>query len=150
MGEIFDKESKYGWIGLVFGIIRRNPQHIFQILTKCPDVLPQFIFPENVWLGITVDRQREIKGLEYLLKTDAKVKFICFEPLLEPIDFDKYSLEGIQWIIIGKLTGSRRVKLDMSWVMDISAEASRYNIPVFLKNNLGLENPKQEFPYTHN
>lgn len=34
----------------------------------------------------------------------------------------------------------------MDWVMEISTECNRLNIPIFLKNNLGLENPIQEFP----
>lgn len=132
MGEMFDKDSKYGWIGLIFAVIKRNPHHIFQILTKCPEVLPQFSFPENVWLGITIDRQREVKGLKYLLETDAKVKFISFEPLHEEIDI---ILDGIDWIIIGSQTNPYEPP-NYEWVLSLIQQAKSKNIPVFVKDNL--------------
>lgn len=132
MGEMFDKDSKYGWIGLIFAVIKRNPHHIFQILTKCPEVLPQFSFPENVWLGITIDRQREVKGLKYLLETDAKVKFISFEPLHEEIDI---ILDGIDWIIIGSQTNPYKPP-NYEWVLSLIQQAKSKNIPVFVKDNL--------------
>jgi len=68
---------------------------------------------------------------------------VSFEPLLGEI---KHCLEGLQWIIIGKLTGSRKVKLDCLWLENLLYEAVEHNIPVFMKNNLGYENPLQEFP----
>jgi len=55
-------------------------------------------------------------------------------------------LKEIQWIIIGKLTGSKKVKLDSYWIAHIENEAKRHNIPIFEKDNLGLKNPVQEFP----
>jgi len=122
-------------------------KHTFQMLTKNPEriniseVRP--IYPKNWWFGTTVSTQEECWRIDELRQVDAKVRFVSFEPLLGEIEPD---LHDIQWVIIGKLTGSKRVKLDMAWVMKISAECSRKKIPVFFKNNLGLLNPRQEFP----
>ena len=127
-------------------------KHTFQLLTKNPERIIPFLdgyvhkwrtLPENFWIGTTVSTQDECWRIDELRKVQTKVRFVSFEPLLGPIDYD---LKGIDWVIVGKLTGSRKVKLDMGWVMDISAECNRLKIPIFLKNNLGLKNPVQEFP----
>lgn len=119
-------------------------EHQFQMLTKSPHRIPKGPeWPYNWWFGGTVTSQKDTWIVDQLRMLDAGIVFVSFEPLLGPIEVD---LEGIDWVIIGKLTGSRKVKLDMSWVMDISAECNRHKIPVFMKNNLGLKNPTQDFP----
>jgi len=143
MGELFDFKSKYGWIGLVFAVIKRNPQHIFIILTKRPDVLHQFSFPENVWLGVSVDRTQLIDSINILAETDAKVKFVSFEPLLERIT---PALQGINWIIIGSQTGPRPFQPKAEWVDLLIKEARKQDCAVFLKNNLDYPEKIQEFP----
>jgi len=123
--------------------------HTFQLLTKNPERIDySFKNYENpVWVGTTVTSENnDAVNIDAIKKVDAKIRFVSFEPLLGPCDFDKHSLEGIQWVIIGKLTGSKRVKLDMSWVMEISKRCNILKIPIFMKNNLGLQNPIQEFP----
>lgn len=123
--------------------------HIFQMLTKNPERIPKpkKRFPDTWWFGTTVTGENDdAVNIDAIKQVPAKVRFVSFEPLLGEIDFDKHSLEGIQWVIIGKLTGSRRVPLKNSWVIDIMEEARFHQIPVFQKNNLGFQNPRQEFP----
>jgi len=117
------------------------------MLTKNPELIPNAPqYPENWWFGATVTGVHDQWGIDAIKQVDAKIRFVSFEPLLGPIDFDSYSLEGIQWVIIGKLTGSKRVKLKNSWLIDIREECNFYRIPIFEKNNLGLPNPIQQFP----
>ncbi len=77
------------------------------------------------------------------------MRFVSFEPLLGRLPF-AMSLRGVDWVIIGKLTGSRKVELKTAWVEDIIAECDREGIPVFMKNNLvpffGKDELRQEFP----
>jgi protein gp37 len=40
----------------------------------------------NVWLGVSVENQKESERIEYLRRTPAAVRFISFEPLLEQVD----------------------------------------------------------------
>jgi protein gp37 len=151
MGEMFDIDSKYGWIELILAEIKRSSQHTFQILTKRPDVLYQFDFPFNVWLGISIDTQEAARErLPYLLDNDvdATVKFASFEPLLEKVDVN---LEGLDWIIIGAQTQPWRPPA-YEWVAALLKQARRYGIPYFLKDNLkprfNVSPLEQMFPAT--
>lgn len=122
--------------------------HVFQLLTKNPERIPEREFPENFWIGCTVTNEAEDwKNIEEIKKVRCGVRFASFEPLLGALP-EYVDLFGLEWIIIGKLTGSRRVELDPVWVWDIVKRAQEFGIPVFMKNNLGFpsELKIQEFP----
>ena len=121
--------------------------HTFQLLTKNPENIEKWLqFPDNVWIGTTVTNENDDwKNIAEIKKVNAKIRFASFEPLLGSLP-DNICLEGLQWVIIGKLTGSKRVKLDNYWVWHILNEARRHSIPVFIKNNVGWPEKIQEFP----
>lgn len=123
-------------------------KHTFQILTKSPENIPKWVgYPSNFWFGTTVTTEHEdMKNIEEIRNVNAKVRFVSFEPLLGAPDFSEHDLEGIDWIIIGKLTGSKRVQLKNDWLIDIREEAKFWDIPIFEKNNLGLPQSIQQFP----
>ena len=73
------------------------------------------------------------------------VPFPSVEPLLGKIIGDE-NLLGFRWIIIGKLTGSKRIPLQNEWVDIILLDAETFSIPVFVKNNVGWTQKIQEFP----
>lgn len=146
IADLFAPWTPPHWRNMVLISIKNCPvKHTFQLLTKNPELISPttFINHDNVWVGVTVSTQQETWRINELRKVNAKVRFISFEPLLGYI---KPDLTDIQWVIIGKLTGSRKIKLDPQWVDTIFGEAQDLGIPVFMKNNLGLENPIQEFP----
>lgn len=149
MGELFDLDVKLIWFDAIRNVIRKNPHHIFQILTKRPELLPYFDFPENVWLGITIDKQERVRWLDYLLKANVRTKFVSFEPLLEEINID---LSGIDWIIIGSQTNPYKPPR-IEWVLSLIQQAKSKGISVFVKNNLRSIMPPanllQEFPKPH-
>lgn len=117
-------------------------KHSFQFLTKQPHLIPELPYPKNFWMGTTVTMENEDwKNIEAIKKIQAGIRFVSFEPLLGRLPSD-VSLENLDWIIIGKLTGSRRVKLDPMWVVEIWGEALAHKIPIFMKDNL-----KPEYPY---
>jgi protein gp37 len=125
-------------------------KHTFQLLTKNPERIPlDKTFPENFWLGTTVTCENEDwRNIESIKKVHCGVRFVSFEPLLGEMP-KSVSLNGIDWIIIGKLTGSRKVKLDPAWVLHTLKKAFELKIPVFMKNNLKPEIPLkliQEWP----
>ena len=103
-------------------------------------------YPDNWWFGTTVTcENNDVVNIEAIKKVPAKIRFASFEPLLGLIP-SEVCLNGLQWVIIGKLTGSKRVKLDNYWVARILNEARSHNIPVFIKNNVGWPEKIQEFP----
>jgi protein gp37 len=126
-------------------------KHTFQLLTKNPENISEvWEWPENVWIGTTVTNENgDWRNLEQIKRVQADVVFASFEPLLEKLP-SSADLQGLDWIIIGKLTGSRKVQLDLAWVWDLLARADRLDIPVFIKNNILKNYPgmskTQEFP----
>ena len=131
----------YAWLSPV--------PHQFQFLTKNPELIKPIKYPENFWIGTTVTNENgDSRNIEEIKKVQCGVKFVSFEPLLGALP-KNVSLKGIDWIIIGKLTGSRKVKLDPDWVDEIVCHALELGIPIFMKNNLKPDYPGeliQEFP----
>jgi protein gp37 len=119
----------------LFKIMNDTPQHQFQVLTKRSKRLQYFNkkikWTSNIWLGVTVENQKNISRVYDLQKTDAKIKFISFEPLIGPIsDLD---LSGIDWVIVGGESGIGSRIMEEEWV-DTIYEATRKNhIPFFFK-----------------
>lgn len=148
MGDPFDAKFH---VNVIQPILRRMgavSRHRFYLSTKQAHRLPQFHFPPNVWLGVSVNRQRDVWRIDELRKTDAAVKFVSFEPLYEYINPD---LHGIDWAIVGGETCNGKVTFrphDMS-VSQIIANIhdNGSNGKVFLKDNLhwGVR-AIQEFP----
>jgi protein gp37 len=154
VSDLFAEWTEIGWRNAVLESIDRCPvDHTFQLLTKNPERIPignWAAMGKKLWIGTTVTNENDDwKNVELIKKVHAPVAFVSFEPLLGPLPAG-VSLRGLDWIIIGKLTGSRKVKLDIHWVWDILARAEQLDIPVFVKNNLLKEFPllskTQEFP----
>jgi protein gp37 len=153
IADLFASWTPSEWRDAVVWSIQHCPiKHTFQLLTKNPERIPDMFWPENVWLGTTVTcdwKANDYKNIPAIVHARAKVRFVSFEPLLGPLPH-AMTLRGIDWVIIGKLTGSRKVELNPAWVEDIIHEATDYDIPVFMKNNLSPPWPKedliQEFP----
>jgi len=148
-GDIFD--SNFSIVGnqQVFSIIEQATQHTFVSLTKQSKNMLMFnrnwqTFPSNLWLGVTVNRKEDLHRIEDLKLTDARIKFVSFEPLYE--DLSDADLRGIDWIIVGAQT---RPKLypKYNWVLALLQK----QLPVFLKNNLlpilCTDKPCQQFPF---
>ena len=146
VSDLFAYWTKEEWREAVIGAIAKYPQHTFQLLTKQPQGIEFFRKPDNIWCGVTVTCQQDVDNnmIRHLRKrTNAKVKFVSFEPLLGEIGCD---LRGIDWVIIGKLTGSRAVKLQKEWVENLIKNAEHHDVPVFIKDNLSWHKKVQEFP----
>ena len=148
--ELFHEEISPVWRDHIFNVIRANPQHTFQILTKLPQNIDRPM-PDNVWLGVTVEDSFRIERTYELIKKKARVKFVSFEPFLGMITYDELDhLQLFQWIIVGRLTGHGK-DYDPArwWVAEIEDVAKKYKIPLFLKDNLREiwgESLIQEFP----
>ena len=74
-------------------------QHTFQILTKRParmfkwwtEYMNGAAFPQNVWLGVSVENQAAAdERIPLLLQTQAVIRFVSAEPLLEAVDLENY------------------------------------------------------------
>lgn len=140
--ELFGSWVKEDWMNHIMAWAQMNKETTFIFLTKQPHNLAKWSpFPDNCWVGVSVcnDKMLDV-AVDKLEDTQAKVKFISFEPLLEhlTLSFDyAFYYSGISWIIIGQQTPvSKKTEPKIEWVREIVEAADRAGIPVFLKDNL--------------
>lgn len=142
--DMFGSWVKKKWIEEVNKMFHRYPQHTFQLLTKNPKRYHNSIFPNNCWLGTTIDTQiRADINLPYMKRDIANIQFISFEPLLEAIKVD---LSGIDWIIIGANSNKGAEKPEQKWADDLITEARKHDIAVWVKDNFEYKERIKEFP----
>lgn len=106
-------------------------QHIFQVLTKRAERISRFIYPENVWLGVTVELEKYKSRIDYLRKADAKIKFLSCEPLLG--DLGELDLTGIDWVICGGESGPNARPMHPDWVRNIQKQCKEQGVAFFFK-----------------
>jgi protein gp37 len=135
MSDLFHEAVPLEFIQQVFDVMRRAPQHRFQVLTKRSerllDLAGELPWSENIWMGVTVESDDYAVRIDHLRETDAAIKFISFEPLLGPIS--ECDLEGIGWVIVGGESGPGARPMDREWVIDIRDRCVAANIPFFFK-----------------
>lgn len=98
-------------------IIRKCPQHTFQILTKRPERIEHntpsdLLQADNIWFGTSVGGEKGKQRIYDLLNIDCKTRFVSFEPLHERVDMnlDLSDLIKIHWAIIGGESGNETGK----------------------------------------
>lgn len=151
VADLFAEWTKPDWQYQIWDTITKPKyDHLtFQLLTKNPERIPYKIPRKNIWIGTTITCQQELNKINWLVQNWKGTKFVSFEPLLSEINplllcYDNW--RQIDWVIIGKLTGSRKVKLEKYWVKNLIHDCRQVNIPIFLKNNLKWPKKIQEFP----
>jgi protein gp37 len=137
MSDMFHKDVPVDFIRKVFRVMKENPQHVFQVLTKRADILLRYDqqgllqWPHNVWMGVSVEDGRVRHRIDALRQTGARVKFLSCEPLIGPLpDMD---LTGIDWVIVGGESGRKPRKMDKDWVLDIMEQCERADVAFFFK-----------------
>ena len=87
MSDLFHKSVPAEFIGAVFDVMNRAPQHTFQVLTKRPGRVVQLndrlSWTPNIWLGTSIESARWTGRLERLRETSALVKFCRWNPCLD-------------------------------------------------------------------
>ncbi len=136
-----------------------HPEHIFQILTKFPERITDIEFPDNVWIGTTVeDQEKANKRIPELLKIKAGKRFVSIEPMQGAIDLnsieqksgDKHicyyqvlkpittggdsNRPALDWVIAGGQTGPRAVPMYPQWVRNIKNQCKEASVPFFFKS----------------
>lgn len=135
MSDLFHGDVPVRFIWQVFRTMEEAHWHQFQILTKRPerlralaDALP---WPENVWIGVSVESEDYLWRIEHLVEVPAAVRFLSLEPLLGPLP--SLSLTGIHWAIVGGESGPGARPMDPEWVRGIRARCLEEGVPFFFK-----------------
>lgn len=128
---------KKEWLEKTLEGVRNHPEHQFLFLSKMPEILDIETDLDNAWFGVTVTRRSECGRIDALRRNvKAKHYHVTFEPLFD--DPGEVDLSGIDWIVIGTMTGaqSRKIHTDPSWALSLTRQASDLHIPVFWKEDL--------------
>ncbi|NQT71130.1 MAG: phage Gp37/Gp68 family protein [Desulfobacteraceae bacterium] len=144
MSDLFHEEVPVSFISKVFRVMEQTPKHIFQVLTKRSENLRKLSkclpWPDNVWMGVTVENNRHQQRIEDLRNTSAKIKFISFEPLLGPIT--NIDITNIDWVIVGGESGPKARPASSLWVKDIRDQCLTAQVPFFFKQWGGFNKKK--------
>lgn len=144
MSDLFHKDVPVDFILRVFDVMRRAHWHQFQILTKRAERLLELdasiAWPENVWMGVSVENEDVVYRIDLLRQTHAVIKFLSLEPLLGPLP--NLNLRGIHWVIAGGESGPRARPVEQEWVRDIRDQCNRARVPFFFKQWGGTRKKK--------
>ncbi|MBA7533864.1 hypothetical protein ES705_26110 [subsurface metagenome] len=132
--------------------IKLYPQHIFQFLTREPEVYRKYVFPDNCWLGITITDNKETCYSDFKVAPEnaGLIKFVSIEPILRRIEPESLHHLRVNWIIIGAETGNRKGRIvpKREWIDNIVDYCRNGNIPIYIKDSLKNIYPRdlKEFP----
>jgi len=135
MSDLFHEHVTDDFILSVFDTMNNARWHNYQILTKRSENLlrlsPMLHWADNIWMGITVEHNDYLFRIVHLRQTDARIKFISFEPLLGPIGHVDFT--DIDWVIVGGESGPGARPMHSSWVIELRDQCTNAGIPFFFK-----------------
>lgn len=133
-GDLFHEAVPEEWIDRVFAVMGECRQHTFQVLTKRPERMREYLDerrkgrplmpsigggllgyhpfncevmpPENIWLGTSIEDQATADArIPHLLATPAAARFVSAEPLLGALDLRITQARGSSRVL-NALTGA--------------------------------------------
>lgn len=144
MSDLFHAKVPLEFIQDVFEIMAKAPWHTFQVLTKRAERLeelsPKLPWPENVWMGVSVENADYKYRIDHLRKTGAAMKFLSIEPLLGPVH--NMNLSRIDWVIVGGESGPGARPISPEWVTDVRDQCIQAEVPFFFKQWGGVNKKK--------
>ncbi len=144
MSDLFHEEVPTDFIQQIFNTMNLAEQHTFQVLTKRSgrllDLSGLLPWAENIWMGITVEAAEYKERIECLRQTNAFIKFLSLEPLLE--DLGELDLTEIDWVIVGGESGPKARPIKPSWVRNIRKQCREQNVAFFFKQWGGVNKKK--------
>ncbi|MFH1370891.1 MAG: phage Gp37/Gp68 family protein [Planctomycetota bacterium] len=144
MSDLFHAKVPLDFISRVFDIMNRT-SHIYQVLTKRAERLAELSsslpWAKNIWAGVTVETLDYKDRIDLLRETNATVKFLSLEPLLE--DIGTLDLTDIDWVIAGGESGPGARPMKADWVRNIREQCIEQQVPFFFKQWGGFNKKKR-------
>jgi protein gp37 len=176
MSDLFHDSVPDEFIAEVFAVMALAKQHVFQVLTKRHGRMrsllngrdfrtavqraalvrvggraPWLVEPwwplANVWLGVSVEDQKwaDIR-VPALLDTPAAVRFLSCEPLLGPVDLDRWLTwpsdgsirHDLDWLICGGESGHGARPMHPDWARSLRNQCAAAGVPYFFKQTGSL------------
>ena len=163
MADLFGHWVPREQIDQVLEVMADAHWHTFQTLSKYPLHLPEFDFPPNVWVGVSLPAGHQMSAtgaaralaayLRHMEEIDASVRFLSIEPLwfdAAPV-FERWLGEQerlpFEWAIIGAASNGRRLfQPEPAWTASLLELLDAKGIPVFFKGNLEWGEWRDNFP----
>jgi protein gp37 len=135
MSDLFHPKVPADFVAQVFAVMAATPQHTYQVLTKRPKRARQLLGgrtpASNVWLGVSVEDDRQVERAEILREVPAAVRFLSCEPLLGPLP--SLDLTGVDWVIVGGESGPDFRPMRVEWAVDLRDRCFEAGVPFFFK-----------------
>jgi protein gp37 len=150
MSDLFHPSVPTDYIERIGRSMQNAHWHTFQVLTKRHERMNELLSGElrwvgllkNVWWGVSVeDREHGLPRIDVLRRTNAAIRFLSIEPLLE--DLGEIDLAGIDWVIVGGESGIRHRPIAVEWVRSIRDQCQAAKVPFFFKQ-WGGRTPKRQ------
>lgn len=162
MSDLFHEQVPDDFIEEVFAVMARAERHTFQILTKRPKRMRDFLVSpqrsrwlsmrlplSNVWLGTSVEDQRVAdERIGALVQTPAAIRFLSCEPLIGPLSLEGFLIpwfaaddpryyepggRGVDWVIVGGESGPNHRPIEERWVRGLRDECQEAGVAFFFK-----------------
>jgi protein gp37 len=85
----------------------------------------------NIWMGVSVEDDRQLKRIDHLRAVPAWVRFVSAEPLIGPLG--GVDLTGISWLIAGGESGPGARPMDLDWVRSLRNRCESAGTAPFVK-----------------
>ena len=147
MSDAFHRDVPDDYVLSMFQVMKQSIDHaghVFQILTKRPgravawwqehsSYFPEG-WPENIWLGTSVENQKYTPRLTVLARVPAPIRFASIEPFLGPVDLTAWLSAGaLSWVIVGGESGQRARSMDLKWLDSLKSQCEKSHVPLFVK-----------------
>ncbi len=135
MSDLFHLDVPLEFIRCVFHTMSECPQHTFQILTKrsarVRKLSSKLLWPNNVWMGVSVEDSRVLDRVDDLREVPAAVRFLSCEPLIGSLA--GIDLTSIHWVIVGGESDPHSRPMNVQWVREIFRACRKQRVPFFFK-----------------
>jgi protein gp37 len=135
MSDLFHPDVPEAFIRDVFEVMVDTPRHTYQVLTKRSKRLAQMAsrlpWPENVWMGVSVELDKYAFRADHLRSVPAAVRFISAEPLLGSVP--SLCLDDIDWLIAGGESGHGARPMHPAWAMELRDRCRDIDTAFFFK-----------------
>jgi protein gp37 len=135
MSDLFHEDVPDEYIRQVFDVMRHANRHTFQILTKRHErlaaIAPSLDWPDNVWMGVSIENRRFVHRADRLREVPAAVRFVSAEPLLGSLV--NIDLTGIDWLIAGGESGHHHRPVREQWITELRDLCHAEGVAFFFK-----------------
>jgi protein gp37 len=161
LADVFDNAVDAAWRSDLWALIRECDQLDWLLLTKRPQNMAKMLPPDwndgwpNVWLGTSAGTQKTAdQNIPHLLKTPAAIRFVSAEPMLGPIQMEKFLRpgcgicppweqpcrmaclhmdRGLDWVICGGESGTNARPMHPAWAKSLRDQCQNAGTAFFFK-----------------